>query len=85
VLLDLNLPKKDGRQVLIEVKADPALRAIPIVVLTTSAEEEDILRAYQQYVNSYIRKPVRLAEFINVLQTIDKYWLGVVSLPPRPH
>jgi chemotaxis family two-component system response regulator Rcp1 len=83
MLLDLNLPRDDGRQVLAEVKGDPDLRRIPVVVLTTSPSEDDILHAYDQHVNSYIRKPVDLDEFLHVLKAIDHYWLGSVCLPPR--
>jgi chemotaxis family two-component system response regulator Rcp1 len=83
MLIDLNLPRIDGRQVLAEVKADPDLRRIPVVVLTTSPSEDDILHAYDQHVNSYIRKPVDLDEFFDVLKAIDEYWLGSVALPPR--
>jgi chemotaxis family two-component system response regulator Rcp1 len=82
ILLDLNLPRKDGREVLVELKADPALRAIPVVVLTTSAADQDILHAYEHHVSSYIRKPVRLEEFMEVVCSVDDYWLGIVSLPP---
>jgi len=83
ILLDLNLPRVDGRQVLAEVKGDPDLRRIPVVVLTTSPSEDDILHAYDQHVNSYIRKPVDLDQFLHVLRAIDDYWLGSVSLPSR--
>lgn len=83
MLLDLNLPRVDGRQVLATVKGDPDLRRIPVVVLTTSPSEDDILHAYDQHVNSYIRKPVDLDKFLDVLRAIDRYWLGAVSLPPR--
>lgn len=83
ILLDLNLPRKDGREVLLELKADPSLRAIPVVVLTTSAADRDILYAYKHHVSSYIRKPVRLKEFMRVVYTIDEYWLGIVTLPPH--
>ena len=83
MLLDLNLPRVDGRQVLAEVKGDPDLRRIPVVVLTTSPSEDDILHAYDQHVNSYIRKPVDLDQFLHVLRAIDDYWLGAVCLPPR--
>jgi CheY-like chemotaxis protein len=83
MLLDLNLPRVDGRQVLAEVKGDPDLRRIPVVVLTTSPSEDDILHAYDQHVNSYIRKPVDLDRFLDVLKAIDDYWLGSVALPPR--
>jgi two-component system, chemotaxis family, response regulator Rcp1 len=83
MLLDLNLPRVDGRQVLAHVKGDPDLRRIPVVVLTTSPSEDDILHAYDQHVNSYIRKPVDLDQFFDVLKAIDDYWLGAVALPPR--
>jgi two-component system, chemotaxis family, response regulator Rcp1 len=83
MLLDLNLPRVDGRQVLAEVKGDPDLRRIPVVILTTSPSEDDILHAYDQHVNSYIRKPVDLDAFLDVLKAIDDYWLGSVVLPPR--
>jgi CheY-like chemotaxis protein len=82
ILLDLNLPKKDGRELLSEIKRDAGLRAIPVVVLTTSASDEDVLYAYREYVNSYMRKPVRLLDFINIVRTIEQYWLGIVTLPP---
>ena len=83
MLLDLNLPRVDGRQVLAEVKSDPDLRRIPVVILTTSPSEDDILHAYDQHVNSYIRKPVDLDAFLDVLKAIDDYWLGSVVLSPR--
>jgi two-component system response regulator len=82
VLLDLNLPRKDGREVLEELKGDPELRRIPIVVLTTSATEADILRSYDLHVNSYVTKPVDLDEFANVVHSIQGFWGGVVQLPP---
>ncbi len=82
ILLDLNLPRKDGRELLVEIKRDPDLCMIPVVVLTTSASDEDLMHAYREHVNSYVRKPVRLLEFINVVRTIDEYWLGIVTLPP---
>jgi two-component system, chemotaxis family, response regulator Rcp1 len=81
VLLDLNLPRKDGREVLAEIKADPRLRTIPIVVLTTSDNDLDILRSYQLYANSYITKPVDLAQFVRVVSSIQDYWLEIVKLP----
>jgi chemotaxis family two-component system response regulator Rcp1 len=81
VLLDLNLPKKDGREVLTELKADPRLRRIPVVVLTTSSNEEDILRAYDLHANCYITKPVDLDQFISVVQSIESFWLTIVTLP----
>jgi CheY-like chemotaxis protein len=83
ILLDLNLPKKDGREVLAEIKSDPDLARIPVVVLTTSAADEDIMGAYDHHVNSYIRKPLRLDNFIQMMRSIDDYWLGFVCLPPR--
>jgi CheY-like chemotaxis protein len=83
ILLDLNLPKKDGREVLAEIKADESLRRIPVVVLTTSKAEEDILRTYDLHANCYISKPVDLEQFIEVIKSIDDFWLTVVRLPPR--
>ena len=81
VLLDLNLPKKDGRAVLAEVKADPVLRRIPVVVLTTSQAEEDVLRAYDLHANCYITKPVDMEQFMKVVAQIDDFWVRVVTLP----
>lgn len=81
MLLDLNLPRKDGREVLEEVKADPDLRRIPVVVLTTSRSEEDILRSYNLHANCYISKPVDLDQFFTVIKAIDDFWLAVVKLP----
>jgi len=81
VLLDLNLPKKDGREVLAEIKNDGQLRRIPVVILTTSQAEEDIARAYHLNANSYITKPVDLEQFIRVVQVIDNFWLTIVELP----
>jgi CheY-like chemotaxis protein len=83
VLLDLNLPRKDGRQVLAEMKADDDLRRIPVVVLTTSQAEQDILRSYDLHANCYITKPVDLDRFISVVRSIEEYWCSVVTLPPR--
>jgi len=83
ILLDLNLPKKDGRQVLTEIKADPELADIPIVVLTTSAADEDILRAYRLHANCYITKPVDFKQFLSVVEAIEDFWLTVVKLPRR--
>jgi CheY-like chemotaxis protein len=82
ILLDLNLPKKDGREVLSEIKQDPDLRAIPVVILTTSKAEEDVLRSYDLHANCYVTKPVDLEKFIVVVQSIDRFWLTVVTLPP---
>ena len=82
ILLDLNLPKKDGREVLQEIKQDSDLRAIPVVILTTSQAEEDVLRSYDLHANCYVTKPVDLDKFIVVVQSIDRFWLNVVTLPP---
>ncbi len=81
ILLDLNLPKKDGRAVLAEVKADPVLKRIPVVVLTTSQAEEDVLRAYDLHANCYITKPVDMEQFMKVVAQIDEFWVRVVTLP----
>lgn len=81
VLLDLNLPLKDGRQVLEEIKADPNLRRIPVVILTTSQAEEDILKAYSFNANCYINKPIGFDEFMHVVQSIENFWLTIVKLP----
>lgn len=83
VLLDLNLPKKDGREVLAEIKADPDLKRIPVVVLTTSEDQKDILKAYDLHVNAYIAKPVDLDQFIRIVEAVENFWLSVVKLPPR--
>jgi CheY-like chemotaxis protein len=83
ILLDLNLPKKDGREVLAEIKADANLRRIPVVVLTTSKAEEDILKTYNLYANCYISKPVALNQFITVVKSIEDFWLSIVQLPPQ--
>jgi CheY-like chemotaxis protein len=83
VLLDLNLPKKDGREVLNEIKTDEKLRAIPVVILTTSDAEDDVARAYQAYANCYIRKPIDLNRFIDVVKVIENFWLSIVELPPN--
>jgi chemotaxis family two-component system response regulator Rcp1 len=81
VLLDLNLPRKDGREVLAEIKADPALKMLPVVVLTTSSAEADILNTYSLHANCYITKPVDLEQFVKVVKSIDDFWLTVVRLP----
>ncbi len=81
ILLDLNLPRKDGRQVLLEIKADPSLRRIPVVVLTTSRDEADVLRAYDLHANCYITKPVDFNRFMEVVRSIEDFWLTVVRLP----
>jgi CheY-like chemotaxis protein len=85
ILLDLNMPRKDGREALAEIKADPDLRAIPVVVLTSSEAEEDILRSYDLGVSSYITKPVTFGKLVEVVRTLGKYWFEIVQLPPgRP-
>lgn len=81
VLLDLNLPKKDGRQVLREIKEDDDLKRIPVVILTTSQAEEDVVRSYQLQANAYVSKPVELEQFIKVVKTIEQFWLEIVKLP----
>jgi chemotaxis family two-component system response regulator Rcp1 len=81
ILLDLNLPKKDGREVLEEIKASPALKTIPVVILTTSASGADIMQSYQHHANCYIAKPVDLEGFLKVVKSIDNFWLSVVKLP----
>jgi CheY-like chemotaxis protein len=81
ILLDLNLPKIDGREVLQQLKADPSLRRIPVVVLTTSTNEDDVSRVYDLNANSYVAKPVDLDRFLYVIQSIERFWLGVVMLP----
>jgi chemotaxis family two-component system response regulator Rcp1 len=81
ILLDLNLPKKDGREVLAEIKADDDLRRIPVVILTTSKDEEDVLRSYDLHANAYIVKPLNLDQFINAVRKIEEFWLTVVRLP----
>jgi len=81
ILLDLNLPKKDGREVLEEIKADDKLKRIPVVILTTSQAEEDVLKTYQLHANCYVTKPVDLEQFIKVVKSIDNFWLTVVTLP----
>ena len=81
ILLDLNLPRKDGREVLAEIKADEHLKKIPVVVLTTSAAEEDVARAYSSHANCYITKPVDLDRFLDVVHSIDSFWLSLVKLP----
>jgi two-component system, chemotaxis family, response regulator Rcp1 len=83
IFLDLNMPRKDGREVLEELKADPDLKTIPVVVLTTSDAESDVLQSYNLHANCYVRKPVDLKELIKVVQAIDTFWFSVVELPPR--
>jgi chemotaxis family two-component system response regulator Rcp1 len=81
ILLDLNLPRMDGRQLLEEIKRDPDLRIIPVVVLTTSRSEQDVLRSYQLHANCYITKPVDFTQFMHVVKSIEHFWLTVVTLP----
>jgi chemotaxis family two-component system response regulator Rcp1 len=83
IMLDLNLPKKDGREVLAEIKNDPDLKIIPIIVLTTSHSDKDILQSYQLNANCYITKPVDFKQFIDVVKSIEKFWLTVVTLPQK--
>jgi chemotaxis family two-component system response regulator Rcp1 len=83
ILLDLNLPRKDGREVLAEIKADPDLRQIPVVILTTSSAERDILKSYDLHANCYLTKPVQLDKFIALVRSIEQFWLLIVSLPTR--
>ena len=81
ILLDLNLPRKDGRQVLAEIKADPDLKRIPVVILTSSKAEEDIFKSYNLYANCYVTKPVDLEQFVKVVKSIEDFWLTIVKLP----
>jgi len=83
ILLDLNLPKKDGREVLKEIKVDPHTRTIPVVVLTTSDDEEDVLRSYDLHANAYLVKPIDVLQFITMIQSLESFWLSVVKLPPK--
>jgi len=83
ILLDLNLPRKDGREVLAEIKEDPDLKHIPVVVLTTSTAEEDILRTYNLHANCFVTKPVQLDQFLSCVKSIDDFWLALVKLPPE--
>jgi CheY-like chemotaxis protein len=83
ILLDLNLPRKNGREVLAEIKADEQLRLIPVVVLTTSDAEQDVLKSYRLHANCYITKPVGLDQFITVIRSLEDFWLSVVRLPER--
>jgi len=83
ILLDLGLPRKTGFEVLAEIKADPALRAIPVIILTSSSEESDILKCYNLHANSFISKPFHLLDFYNVLKVIEEFWFEIVKLPRR--
>jgi len=83
ILLDLNLPKKNGHEVLAEIKSDKSLRRIPVVVMTVSEAEKDIIKAYDLYVNCYVTKPIGLKEFIKVVNSIKNFWFTIVKLPPK--
>ena len=83
ILLDLNMPRKDGRALLTEIKSDPDMRCIPVVVLTTSQDQKDVLHAYNAHANCYINKPVDLKEFLAVAESIETFWLTIVKLPPN--
>ncbi len=83
ILLDLNLPKKDGREVLAEIKKDPKLRHIPVVVLTTSKADEDIIKTYDLHANAYITKPVDLSRFVEIMHALEQFWFTIVKLPPK--
>jgi len=83
ILLDLNLPRKNGREVLAEIKADEALKSIPVVVLTTSSAEEDIIRSYKLHANCYVVKPVEFDNFVKAVQSIRQFWFTIVALPPE--
>lgn len=83
ILLDLNLPKKNGRETLAEIKGDPDLKSIPVVILTTSNAEHDVLKSYNLHANCFITKPGRLEQFLKVVQSIEDFWLTVVRLPPK--
>jgi CheY-like chemotaxis protein len=83
VLLDLNLPRRNGREVLAEIKGDPGLRRIPVVILTTSDAEEDVIAAYDLHANAYVRKPVDFEQFVAAVRAIDDFFITVVRLPPR--
>ena len=83
ILLDLNLPRKDGRAVLADIKKDPALKQIPVVILTTSKAEQDVIQSYDLHANCYIAKPLGMDHFIQVVRAIEEFWLSTVTLPPR--
>jgi chemotaxis family two-component system response regulator Rcp1 len=83
ILLDLNLPRKDGREVLAEIKNDTDLKRIPVVILTISSDEEDILKTYNLHVNCFITKPIDLTQFLKVVHSIEDFWLSIVKLPPN--
>jgi len=83
ILLDLNLPKKSGRAVLAEIKGDPNLKRIPVVIITSSAAEEDVVRSYDLHANCYITKPLELENFVQVVRAVEDFWVGIVKLPPK--
>jgi CheY-like chemotaxis protein len=83
ILLDLDLPKKDGREVLAEIKQDPRLRLIPVVIVTSSDAERDIVRSYELRANAYVTKPVGFDQFMNVIRSVESFWLSIVKFPPR--
>jgi CheY-like chemotaxis protein len=85
ILLDLNLPKKDGREVLAEIKQDEDLKRIPVVILTVSKSEEDVLKSYNLHANCYISKPIDLNQFMTIVKSIEDFWLTIVKLPPSGH
>ncbi len=83
ILLDLNLPKMNGFEVLEQIKQDPHLKVIPVVVMTTSDAEEDILKSYERFANCYVTKPINFEQFTNIVQSIDNFWFSIVKLPPK--
>ncbi|MBI4563134.1 MAG: response regulator [Planctomycetes bacterium] len=83
IFMDLNLPKRDGRDVLQEIKSDPVLRYIPVIVMTTSNADQDVLKSYSLHANCYISKPLDIDRFIQVIRTIEEFWINIVTLPPR--
>ena len=83
IFLDLNLPRKDGREVLAEIKDDPDLKRIPVVVITSSKSEEDVLRSYNLHANCYVTKPMDFEKFVSVVKSVKDFWMGIVKLPPR--
>lgn len=83
VLLDLNLPKMTGREVLAEIKGDAVLRVIPVVIMTVSRDEQDVMESYRLHANCYIRKPVRFGEFMEIVKSIENFWFSIVTLPPE--
>ncbi len=83
ILLDLNLPRKDGREVLAEIKKDPKLKHIPVIVLTTSKADEDIIKTYNLHANAYITKPVDLNRFVEIIHALEEFWFTIVKLPPK--